>query len=129
MSFQAINPPGPGIPGLSQAAAIDGGRLLLLSGHVPFRADGSVAGPDFEAQLEQVFSNLETTLKAAGSDFAKVAKLTYYITDLQPNLLATLRAVRDRFIDPKHPPASTLIGVATLFRPDVRVEIEAVATV
>lgn len=129
MTFRAVNPPGNNIPGISQAAIIESGKLLLLSGHVPFLADGSIAGAGLEIQLEQVFSNLDETLKAAGSSFRHVARLTIYVRDFQPGLLPTIRSVRDRFIDTAHPPASSLIGVATLFHPDVLVEIDAIATI
>ncbi|AMO95351.1 endoribonuclease L-PSP family protein [Collimonas fungivorans] len=129
MTFRAVNPPGPTIPGISQATIIESGKLLLLSGHVPFRPDGSVAGPGLEIQLEQVFSNLEATLRAAGSSFGNVARLTIYVCDFHPGLLPLIRSVRDRFVDTAHPPASSLIGVAALFHPDVLVEIDAIATV
>jgi len=36
--LQAINPPGFSIPGISQAMLVEGGRPLILSGHVPFDA-------------------------------------------------------------------------------------------
>ena len=41
--------------------------------------------------------------------------------------IASLRAIRDEYVDTQHPPASTLVGVSRLFRDDVLVEIEAVA--
>jgi enamine deaminase RidA (YjgF/YER057c/UK114 family) len=37
-----------------------------------------------------------------------------------------VRAIRDEFVDTEHPPASTLVEVSGLFRPEVMVEIEAV---
>lgn len=43
--------------------------------------------------------------------------------------LVTLRQVRDEFIDVETPPASTLVQVVALFRPDVLVEVEATAVV
>ena len=106
---------------------IDGGNLMFLSGHVPFRPDGTVAGPGLEAQLEQVFSNLKATLDAAGSDFSNMVRLTLYIRDYRPEQLSIIRTIRDRFIDSTHPPASALIGVAALFHPEVFVEIDAIA--
>lgn len=50
--LQAVNPPGATIPNVSQAMRIDGGKLLLLSGHVPLRADGSVVEGSLEEQME-----------------------------------------------------------------------------
>jgi 2-iminobutanoate/2-iminopropanoate deaminase len=127
--LRLINPPGPSIPGISQAVLVESGRPLFLSGHVPFDATGSVSSLEFGAQLDQVFRNLHATLQAAGVGFEAVARLTIYVCDLKPGLLATLRDVRDRWINLDQPPASVLIGVASLFRPDVLVEVDAFAVV
>lgn len=128
-SLQAVNPPGATIPNVSQAMRIDGGKLLLLSGHVPLRADGSVVEGSLEAQMEQVMRNLDATLRAAGSDFSHVARLTIYVRDFDPAQLPAIRAARDRWIDPKRPPASALVGVQALFQADVRVEVDAIAVI
>ncbi|KLD79512.1 RidA family protein [Xanthomonas hyacinthi] len=127
MPLRAVNPPGSNIPGISQCVIVEGGRLVFLSGHVPMLPDGSVAGPGLEAQLVQVFENLKVTLTAADTDFGSVARLTIYVREYRPEQLVAIRAIRDRYVDPGRPPASALIGVATLFHPDVLVEVDAVA--
>lgn len=124
--MQAINPPGPSIPGISQAILADAGRLLFLSGHVPFDEGGAIP-IELTEQLEQVFKNISLTLGEAGSDFDSVARLTIYVRDYKPDMLDTIRTVRDRWINANRPPASALIGVASLFHPDVMVEIDAIA--
>ena len=124
--LQAINPPGPGIPGLSQAVLVGQGRLLILSGHVPFGPNGLV-GDTHEAQLAQVFENMSATLKAAGTDFSAVARLTIFVKNYSQELLPTIRAVRDRWVNADRPPASALIGVAELFISDALVEVDAIA--
>jgi 2-iminobutanoate/2-iminopropanoate deaminase len=116
-------------PGLSQAVLIKGGNLLVLSGHVSVNSDGAVVGSDVESQLLQTFENMAATLKAAGADFHSVARLTYYIVNYQPGHLQAIRSVRDRFINLEKPPASTLIGVATLALPNFLVEVDAIAVV
>jgi len=64
--------------GFSHVADVNPGRLLYLSGQVPRNAGGDLVGPgDFRAQLEQVFANLDTALRAAGATFADVFKLNY----------------------------------------------------
>lgn len=127
--MRAINPAGANIPGISQAMMVEDGRLLFLSGHVPLVQDGSVVGTGIEEQLRQVFTNMRDTLRAANADFSNVIRLTIYIRDYHVDELGTIRAVRDEFVDEATPPASALIGVAALFREDVRVEIDAVAVV
>jgi len=48
---------------------------------------------------------------------------------LDMSQIQTLRAVRDKFVNLKHPPASTLVQVNKLFRDDVLIEVEATAIV
>ncbi len=64
---------------------------------------------------------------AAGADWPDVVKLTIFVVDVSE--LATIRAVRDEFVNTASPPTSSLVQVAGLFRPDVLIEIEAVAHV
>jgi reactive intermediate/imine deaminase len=102
------------------------GHLVFVSGQVPVLADGTVVGAgDVEAQVDQVFRNIECALTAANVAWPQVVKLTYYLLDLAD--LATVRAVRDRHIDLTAPPASTLVQVSALVNPAFRVEIDAVA--
>jgi len=125
--LQAINPPGFSIPGISQAMLVEGGRPLILSGHVPFDAKGKLSGSDLASQLDQVFQNIAATLQAAGSDFTSIARLTFYVLDYEPSMPPTIRLIRDRWINLEKPPASALIGVASLFQPGVLVEVDAIA--
>jgi|SRR5271157_763685 len=116
-------------PGISQAMLIKGENLLVLSGLASANSDGAIVGSDVESQLLQTFENMAATLKAAGTDFHSVARLTYYVVNYQPSHLQVIRAVRDRFVNLKKPPASTLIGVAALALPGLLVEVDAIAVV
>jgi 2-iminobutanoate/2-iminopropanoate deaminase len=127
--LRSINPPGLTAPGVSQAVLVEGGRPLYLSGHVPFDSSGQICGFDHASQLDQVFRNIATTLKSAGVGFEAMARLTIYVRDYKPALLETIRSVRNRWIGREHPTASVLIGVASLFHPDVLVEADAIAVV
>ncbi|MCA0870380.1 RidA family protein [Seohaeicola saemankumensis] len=124
--LQSINPPGVQIPGVSQAVVVGSGRLMYLSGHVPFDEKGQMSD-DLETQLNQVFSNMQATLEAAGTNFSSLARVTVYIKDYDPGQLPLLRQVRDKWISTATPPASALIGVDALFIPQALVEIDAVA--
>ena len=126
--MRAINPDGVTIPGISQAMLLEEDeRLLLISGQVPLNATGAVVGTDLETQLVQVFENMRVVLAAAKADFSSVARFTIYVCDYHPDKLPIVRSVRNRYVDPAHPPASSLIGVAALFQPGVLVEIDALA--
>lgn len=104
-----------------------GNRLIILSGQVPLDSAGQlVGGSDFRAQATQVFENLKRGLTSRGAGFTDVVKITYYVLDARTNL-ATLREVRDRYINQKAPPASTLVQVSALFRPDIQLEVEVMA--
>ena len=125
--IQLINPPTlPPPPGYSQLAVCSGGTLIVIAGQVALDAQGAVVGPgDFALQTAQVFRNLMAALEAAGAGPRNLVKLTTFVTDLSQ--LAAFRQVRDQFLDPSHPPASTLVQVTRLFRPEFLIEVEALA--
>jgi len=111
--------------GYSHAVSFTG-TLVAISGQVPLDGDGRLVGPDDpRAQTRQVFRNLETALGAAGCDLSHLVKLTVFLTNMGD--LADFRAVRDEFVDPARPPASSLVQVSGLVHPAFRVEIEALA--
>jgi reactive intermediate/imine deaminase len=101
-------------------------RVIYVSGQVPLDAEGHLVGEgDFQAQARQVFENLTRALEAADASWGDVVKLGYFVRDVGE--IASLRAIRDEYVDTEQPPASTLVEVSGLFRDDVVVEIEAVA--
>jgi reactive intermediate/imine deaminase len=111
-------------PGYSHAVQAAG--LIFISGQVAFDAHGSVVGVgDIGEQARQAFCNLGAVLEAAGSSFADVVKLTYFVRDI--DAVGAIRGARDEFVDTANPPASTLVEVSRLFVPDLLIEIEAVA--
>lgn len=46
------------------------GAVIQVSGQLPLRADGTVAGPEAIAQAEQIFTNLGVALTAAGATWS-----------------------------------------------------------
>ena len=112
-------------PGYSQGITVTGGHTTWTAGQVAFDSDGNVVGEgDIVAQTRQTFENLGAVLREAGATFADVVKLNYFVTDV--SRVAEIRAVRDEFVDTERPPASTLVQVAGLVRPELLIEIEAV---
>jgi reactive intermediate/imine deaminase len=128
MQRQIVRPEGlAGTSGYSHVAEFSG-RLIAVSGQVAWDAEGNVVGrDDVEAQARQVFTNLGTALAAAGADLSNVVKLTVFLTDIGD--LATVRRVRNEFVDPAAPPASTLVQVSALVDPALKIEVEALAVV
>lgn len=112
-------------PGYSHVAT-GRGRLVITAGQVALDSSGEIVGAgDTAAQAQQVFENLRLALAAAGASFNDVVKLTYYLVDT--NDLPQVRQVRDQYINRERPPASTAVQVAALFRPEMRIEVEAIA--
>ncbi|WCB91452.1 Putative reactive intermediate deaminase TdcF [Baekduia alba] len=110
--------------GYSHVVGLPPGRLVWTSGQVALDATGA-APEGWEAQTRLVFENVGGALAAAGATFADVVKLSFFVTGVAE--LATVRAVRDEFVDTANPPTSSLVQVAGLIRPDLLVEVEAVA--
>jgi reactive intermediate/imine deaminase len=121
-----VRPDGlPPVNGYSHAVAFTG-PLVVVSGQVPLDEHGNLVGrSDPRAQARQVFRNLTAALAAAGATMEQVVKLTVYLTDLTD--LETFRQVRDEYISPSRPPASSLVQVKSLVNPQFRIEIEALA--
>jgi 2-iminobutanoate/2-iminopropanoate deaminase len=112
--------------GYSQVVEVRGGRTLYISGQVALDASGNLVGSgDFAAQVKQVFANLTARLDEADASFNDVVKLNFYLLDASK--LQLVRAIRDTYVNRDHPPASTLVGVKELFRPDLLIEIDAIA--
>jgi enamine deaminase RidA (YjgF/YER057c/UK114 family) len=129
MTVELSNPASlPQPSGYSHLAGIPpGSRLVWLAGQVPLTADGSLASGEWEGQTRQVMENIGAGLEAGGASWEDVFKLTIYVVDMAG--LPTIRAVRDEFVNVERPPTSTLVQVVALARPDLLLEIEAVAAV
>jgi enamine deaminase RidA (YjgF/YER057c/UK114 family) len=110
--------------GYSHVVTIPAGQLAWTAGQVGMTRDRAI--PDgCEAQTRLAFENAGRALRAAGADWSNVVKLTLYVVDISE--VATIRRVRDEFVDTAAPPTSSLVEVAALFDPDVLIEVEAVA--
>ena len=112
--------------GFSQAVEITGAeRTLICSGQTAVAEDGTPTTADMGAQVEKAFQNLGAVLDAAGFAASDVVRVTYYTTEVD-ELIAVLGPRASSFFG-ANLPASTLMGVARLAFPQLRIEIEAVA--
>jgi enamine deaminase RidA (YjgF/YER057c/UK114 family) len=99
-------------------------RLLVISGQVGMREDGSVPEDPYE-QMDLAFENIFRNLRAANMDVKDIVKLTYYLVgefDTPRRREVVLSRLQGQ------QPCSTLLYVAALASPMFRVEIEAWAT-
>ena len=125
-----INPPGLSAPvGYTHLVDVPADmRLVVISGQVSVDGSGKVIGVgDMTAQATQVFENLKVALAAVGATFNDVIKLNTYLTSMAKS--PSFRVVRDRYVNPKAPPASTTVEVRRLFRDEFLVEVEAIVAV
>jgi enamine deaminase RidA (YjgF/YER057c/UK114 family) len=114
--------------GFSQAIEFKGHeRVLVCAGQTSVDGDGAaVHAGDMAAQIGQALNNLEAVLKKADMTLKNVVRLNVYTTDVNA-ILPAWSAWSDRLGAADCRPACTLLGVATLFEPEIMVELEATA--
>ena len=112
--------------GYSQAYEVSGAtRVLFCSGQASVDANGNpLHAGDMSKQIAQAFDNLEAVLSQASMTLANVVRLNLYTTDM-PAFFKATPALLERLGGAK--PPGTLLGVASLFHPDIVIEIEATA--
>lgn len=107
---------------------VKAGNTVYIAGQVSVTGDGSVVGKgDPEAQVRQVWRNLEAAVESAGGSLQNIVKTTTYVTSI--DYAAAVRQVRDELFRSLNPPTSTLLVISALASPDFMVEIEAIAVV
>ena len=111
----------------SQAVITEGGRIVWLAGQTAGAdAAGKSLGGDFDGQVREVFSRLAKTLEEAGGALRDMVTMTVFITDARfGDRFTQLR--KEIFGD--NFPASALITVAGLARPEMLVEVQGIAVI
>ena len=96
-------------------------RWLLMSGQIGMRKDGALSDDPVE-QLEIALDNISKNLQAAGMGIQDLVKISIYLVD-------PIEPVRRREVlstwSQGHEPCTTLIYVAALVTPNIKVEIDA----
>ena len=109
----------------NQAIAASG-TMLFVAGQIPLEPrSGNIIGTgDVSEQTEQVMSNIEAILTAAGANWNNVVKTSVFLTDLA-NFTA-MNEVYARYFQEENAPARACVEVSRLPK-DVLVEIECIA--
>ena len=110
----------------SPGVITEGGRTVWVAGQTATRDNqGADISKNFEAQVRQVFSQIDQILKRAGGSVANVVSMTVLIKESRYG---------DRFVEMRkemfqngHYPGSALITVTNFARPGI--EIQAVGVV
>ena len=131
MAIERTNPAGLHEPeGYTHVVVAQASKRVYISGQIGVDEDNVVVGSDLASQTAKAFENLEIALEAAGAGWEHVVKWTCYVVGLNDAMLAQLFAgigqAGERGLVPT---AATLIGVQALYRPELLVEIEAIAEV
>lgn len=104
--------------------AVKAGGLLFIAGQIGIHPDGTV--PDSAAeQIDLAFQRLGAILKHHGLGFGNLVELVSYHVRIDEQL-TEFRHIKARYITADFP-TWTILGVASLARPNLLIEIKAVA--
>ncbi len=102
--------------------AVVAGPFVFTSGTLPLDPkSGEIVGTTAAEQTRQIFENLASVLKAAGTDLSKAVKATVYLKDMAD--FAAMNEVYSAYIGGGVLPSRSAVQVARLPK-DVLVEIE-----
>lgn len=107
----------------------DGLAILLISGTFSSDEQGNVIHVnDFRGQMRRTLNNITGLLAAEGCTWHDVVRTTCYLRDIDRDYQAFNEERTAFFSDQKLSPLPASTGIqATLFRPELLVEIEAIA--
>ena len=129
MSLNFIDPPNAPLLAANyrNLPIVAGGRRLhILAGQIDNLMDGTIV-ERLEAQYQQVLSNIIAIVASEGGAPNDIARITVFLVEKPSKGELIQKANKSTF--PGGPPAMSWVYVAGLFRPDIRVEIEAIAAV
>jgi enamine deaminase RidA (YjgF/YER057c/UK114 family) len=124
MPKEFLNPPALSQP-TGYTHVVKAGNTVYIAGQVAVSSKGEMIGAgDVKAQTRQVLTNLEAAVKAAGGAKKDIVSITTYL--VSRDHLPAYREARSEFFG-ENPPASTLLIISGLARPELLIEISAVA--
>src|SRR3954451_2389452 len=112
----------------SPGVITEGGRTVWVAGQTATRDNqGADIANNFEAQVRQVFSQVDQVLKNAGGSLANVVQMTVFIKESRyGDRFVEMR--KDKFQNGNYP-GSALITVTNFARPGIEIEIQAVGVI
>ena len=101
------------------------GDMVYTSGFTSRANDlKTIEGKDSYEQAKVIFTKIRHCIEGAGGKMDDIVKMVIYVTDMKENTLVW-KARREFFSGDF--PVSTLVQVAALATPDIRVEIDTIA--
>ncbi len=104
--------------------AVVQGDFCFVAGTTGYEYATMVMPADVTAQARNCFKTIASALADAGFSLADVVRATYYVTD-RADADAVLAVCGEHFGDIR--PAATILVVAGLLKPEMKVEIEVTA--
>ncbi len=101
------------------------GDRIWISGTVGVDEAGNIPDDTVE-QFRIAMDNIDQVLRAAGGRPEHIVKVTLYLTDVDDR--QRINPIRQAYWG-EHRPASTLVGVAALALPGLKIEIDAEAVI
>src|SRR5512134_3558607 len=113
----------------SHGMVAPGGEIVVVAGQVGMGEGGAVAVGDVGAQTRQALENVRAVVEAAGCTMEHVVRLQTFLTHAEdiPGFMAARGEVFPRYFPNAVYPPNTLLVVSRLVRPELLVEIEAMA--
>src|SRR5712692_2086237 len=129
--MKVLTPKGFGAPlGMySHGVVAPGGELVVVAGQVGIGLNGHVAVDDVVAQTKQALDNVRAVVESGGCSMRDIIRLQTFLTradDIAGFMKARSEVFPGYFPDGVYPP-NTLLVVSRLVRPELLVEIEAIA--
>lgn len=122
MAKKVLQPAEMPVPGAyANGILVDG--TAYLAGQVGVDDAGNIPA-DVKGQTDQAFDNISRVLGEAGLTLNDIVKSTVYLTSIDD--YADFAAARSAHLG-DHKPASTLVVVSALIRPEFKVEIDVTA--
>ncbi len=112
----------------SPGVITEGGKTVWVAGQTATRDnEGRDIANNFEAQVKQVFSQIDQIMKRAGGSLANIVQVTVFIKESRYG---------DRFVEMRKDyfqngnyPGSALITVTNFARPGIEIEIQSVGVI
>ncbi len=105
-------------------------EFLFIAGQLASNPAGEVVGKgDFDAQMRQVFTNIEAALRSADAGWDNVVRFTTYLVhsqDIENFMRVRLELFPQYFANEAYPP-NTLLIVDRLVKEEFLIEVDTVA--
>lgn len=131
MLIERRNVPGRVVPrGYSHVVVTNSLKTVHLAGMAALSEEGVIPeGSSLHEQTRLTVTRILDTLELLGADPVDMVRRTTYIVDLTEDKLEVVQQVYAELFGPDVLPAATALGVASLARPNMLIEIECTVAV